>query len=230
MKTKPSFAGTIERLSTVPAGKELTSTRMKIDLFSLWPPLSPARILCKYMQTNVPISKGSILWEYQSVSYLTLYFGLYLLFVSDKVLRWIVGLLYQIQCNNLRPTFGRKNEQGESEETGEVAMNKSVDFQGHAGLPNGVSRNGDVGPERGEEDKQGSWPAAGTLCNMCEDTRSSEVKNIPCLSWVREWRIYILEKQSMCATLKQYSNIPLKSFITNVLFGRVKPRVSTIKK
>lgn len=36
-------------------------------------------------------------------------------------------------------------------------MNKRGDFQGHAGLPNGVSRNSDVGPERGEEDKQDSW-------------------------------------------------------------------------
>lgn len=54
------------------------------------------------------------------------------------------------------------------EDKGEVTMNKRGDFQGHAGLPNGVSRSGDVGPERGEQDKRDSWPGT----EECQGQRS----------------------------------------------------------
>lgn len=83
-------AGTIAEALLLPW---LISSDMEIDLCYCDLHSLPASVLCKYMQTNVPHSLGSILWEYQTVPYLLLYFQLYLLFVSDRALhciRWAV--------------------------------------------------------------------------------------------------------------------------------------------
>ncbi len=85
---------------------------MKIDLFSLWPPLSLARAeffanICRQMFRSLRGTFSGNIRAFLTSHYIS---GFIYCLCLTRCSTESAGLLHQIQCNNLRPTFGRRKE------------------------------------------------------------------------------------------------------------------------
>lgn len=92
---------------------------MKIDLFSSWPPLSPAQAeffanICRQMFPSLRGTFSRNIRAFLTTHYIL---GFIYCLCLTRCSTESVGLLYQIQCNNLRPTFRRRKKIRETEES-----------------------------------------------------------------------------------------------------------------